>query len=62
MRTYNEGGPSGTRGFCADGQTLTKYIWEYLGNAMPADFEGESPPDENQPPTAPTSLRIITSN
>ena len=25
------------RGFCANGQTLTKYIWEYLGNDIPAD-------------------------
>jgi hypothetical protein len=24
-----------TRGFCAPAMTLTKYIWEYLGNAMP---------------------------
>ncbi|MCK9295284.1 MAG: right-handed parallel beta-helix repeat-containing protein [Desulfobulbaceae bacterium] len=23
-----------TRGFCADGQTLTKYIWVYLGNPL----------------------------
>ncbi len=29
-----------TRGFCADGQTLTKYIWEYLGNTIPADIYG----------------------
>lgn len=26
---------SGDRGFCVDGMTLTKYIWEYLGNPMP---------------------------
>jgi len=24
-----------TRGFCATGQTLTKYIWEYLGATIP---------------------------
>lgn len=35
MKAYNSGGVSGNRGFCADGTTLTKYIWEYLGNAMP---------------------------
>ncbi|MBU1671246.1 MAG: hypothetical protein KKF41_05870 [Actinobacteria bacterium] len=40
MRSY-AGPPSGARGFCADGMTLTKYIWEYLGNPMP-DFP--SPP------------------
>jgi hypothetical protein len=28
----------GDRGFCADGQTLTKYIWEYLGNTIPAEI------------------------
>ncbi|MFH2137589.1 MAG: putative Ig domain-containing protein, partial [Candidatus Omnitrophota bacterium] len=27
-----------TRGFCADGQTLTKYIWEYLGNTIPPEI------------------------
>jgi Putative Ig domain./Fibronectin type III domain. len=27
-----------TRGFCTDGQTLTKYIWEYLGNPIPAEI------------------------
>jgi len=37
-------------GFCGatsrDGspQTLTKYIWEYLGNQIPADIYGSSPP------------------
>jgi len=28
------------RGFCADGQTLTKYIWEYLGNNIPNEIYG----------------------
>ena len=38
----------GTRGFCTgtskDGsaQTLTKYIWEYLGNQIPSDIYGSS--------------------
>jgi hypothetical protein len=27
------------RGFCEEDSTLTKYIWEYLGNPMPAKFE-----------------------
>jgi len=26
------------RGFCANGQTLTKYVWEYLGNTIPAEI------------------------
>lgn len=30
-----------TRGFCATGETLTKYIWEYLGNEIPSDIYGE---------------------
>ena len=43
MASYAGSGPSGKRGFCTgtsiDGtaQTLTKYIWEYLGNQMPSD-------------------------
>jgi hypothetical protein len=44
MQTYNLHGVSGNRGFASstatslDGssQTLTKYIWEYLGNQIPA--------------------------
>jgi hypothetical protein len=41
MRTYSPvGGPSGERGFCADGETLTHYIWNYLGNGgLPADSQ-----------------------
>jgi len=36
FRTYGSASnPSPTRGFCADGQTLSKYIWEYLGNTCP---------------------------
>lgn len=34
MRTY-KGAPAGNRGFCAEGRTLTRYIWEYLGNPLP---------------------------
>ncbi|MFH0909481.1 MAG: putative Ig domain-containing protein [bacterium] len=29
-----------TRGFCSDGQTLTKYVWEYLGRTIPPDIYG----------------------
>jgi hypothetical protein len=46
MRAYNLHGVDGTRGFCATGQTLTKYIWEYLGNSMPLE--------------TPTNLNAIT--
>jgi len=40
----------GNRGFCADGQTLTKYIWEYLGNSVPSEI---------YPPRAPQNLNIL---
>lgn len=49
LAAYSNGGLSGARGFCTgtslDGsaQTLTKYIWEYLGNQIPADIYGSSP-------------------
>jgi hypothetical protein len=57
MASYNGPGGAGARGFTAgnslDGspQTLTKYIWEYLGNPIPADIYGSSPP----PPDAGTT-------
>jgi len=44
MAAYSATGISGQRGFCAgnslDGspQTLTKYIWEYLGNQIPPNI------------------------
>lgn len=49
MRTYNHPQISGKRGFCSDGKqlngkddiTLTSYIWEYLGNPIPAGFYGK---------------------
>jgi len=44
MCTYTGGGANGSRGFCADGQTLTKYIFEYLGNTMPTGLYGISKP------------------
>lgn len=48
--SYDNGNLRGDRGFCADGETLTKYIWEYLGNPIPAEiYDGGS---NNQPPTA----------
>lgn len=33
--------PSPTRGFCSEGQTLTKYIWESLGNTIPGSIYGK---------------------
>jgi hypothetical protein len=52
MCAYNLHSVNGNRGFCVgnskDGtpQTLTKYIWEYLGNQIPAQIYGGrlSPP------------------
>lgn len=50
MRSYPSNWPAGnlpspTRGFCADGMTLTRYIWESLGNTVPsqmtADISGQ---------------------
>lgn len=41
MRAYSYTGINADRGFCAEGQTLTKYIWEYLGNTIPRHIYGE---------------------
>ena len=40
MRAYSLHSIDGTRGFCATGETLTKYIWEYLGNTIPTEIYG----------------------
>jgi len=55
--------PSPTRGFCATGNglyggpiTLTSYIWESLGNALPSSVYGGS---QTVLP-APTNLHIVT--
>ena len=43
------------RGFAAAGQTLTKYIWQYLGNACPTEIcSGTS---DTQAPSSPKNLR-----
>jgi len=50
--TYSAHSISGARGFAATGNqldgatpiTLTSYIWEYLGNEMPAEIYGEEEP------------------
>ncbi len=59
LAAYSANGISGARGFCAgtskDGspQTLTKYIWEYLGNTIPSEvYAGITPPPGNQSPVA----------
>lgn len=33
--------PDSERGFCASGQTLTEYIWEFMGNTIPAEIYGD---------------------
>jgi len=43
---------SSSRGFCSTGQSLTNYVWEYLGNSV-----GDLPPDSSRP-AAPTGLRL----
>jgi hypothetical protein len=45
MQAYNGYGINGNRGFC-NGTTLTKYVWQYLGNTMPSQvFVLKSPSD-----------------
>lgn len=36
--SYDSGNLSGNRGFCVTGQTLSNYVWSYLGNPMPTDI------------------------
>jgi hypothetical protein len=52
-RIQNDMQATSTRGFCAAGQSLTSYIWEYLGNSL----GGSVPPDSTRP-AAPTGLRL----
>lgn len=64
MAAYSvSGGPSGTRGFASPGtglyggpKTLTSYIWEYLGNACPAEICVSY--SDTTPPAAPTGLVV----
>ncbi len=52
MAAYAGPGAAGARGFAKgnslDGtpQTLTKYVWEYLGNRIPHDIYGSRPPPD----------------
>jgi hypothetical protein len=55
--------PSPTRGFCASGNdtygqpiTLTRYIWQSLGNQIPDDIYGTS--SDEIAPAAPTGLAV----
>jgi hypothetical protein len=60
MASYNGPGPVGARGFCTgtskDGsaQSLTKYIWEYLGNQIPSSIYGDP-----SAPAAVTGLKLV---
>jgi hypothetical protein len=62
MAAYSNHSVTGARGFCTgtslDGssQTLTKYIWEYLGNQIPDDIYGTS--SDTTPPAAPSGLAV----
>jgi hypothetical protein len=38
MQAYTGYGINGARGFCNSSTTLTKYIWQYLGNTIPANI------------------------
>lgn len=66
MSSYNPaGGPSGTRGFCEDGNglyggpiTLTSYIWEYLGNPCPENICNYDAQGDTTPPAAPHGLTV----
>lgn len=60
MAAYSNGGVSGARGFCTGTamngapQTLTRYIWEYLGNQIPSDiYSGDI-----TPPARPSGFRV----
>lgn len=54
--SYDSGRLTGNRGFCADGQTLTKYVWEYLGNPIPPEvYESQG---DVTPPVSPTGIDV----
>jgi len=62
MCQYSNNGVTGNRGFCLysgkDGvhNSLTTYIWEYLGNQIPANIYGNS---SGTTLSAPTNLHIV---
>lgn len=56
LSQYDLHGIDGQRGFCAPEQTLTKYVWEYLGNQIPTEIYGVSA--DLTPPSAPGGLLV----
>ncbi|MCI5144158.1 MAG: hypothetical protein D3923_01215 [Candidatus Electrothrix sp. AR3] len=44
MRAYSYGNLSGNRGFCANGENLTSYIWTMLGAELPAWLQPDPTP------------------
>lgn len=48
------------RGFCANGQTLTKYIWEYLGNTIPPEIYASQ--GDTTPPSDVTDVASVVNN
>lgn len=42
------GPPAGNRGFCASGMSLSKYVWDHLGEVMPSTVYGGDVPAINK--------------
>lgn len=62
---YNNHSINGARGFAAAGNdqwgqplTLTRYIWQYLGNKIPDDIYGGSSGGDTTAPAAPSGLAV----
>lgn len=62
MRAYSRDGINGSRGFCVDSQTLTKYIWEYLGNTIPTEIYGNTTTLQESDVTPPGISNITVSS
>lgn len=68
--SYDSGNLSGARGFCATGTrldgvnpiTLTSYIWEYLGNEIPADIYGADPVYDTPTITGPNDFSTTSAS
>jgi hypothetical protein len=63
MAAYTNHSVNGARGFAAAGNdqwgqpiTLTRYIWQYLGNQIPSDIYGTS--SDTTIPSAPTGISV----
>lgn len=49
-----------TKGWCGTNKTLTQYIWEYLGNPIPAEiYGGAGDTKDTEAPTVPKNLTTI---